>query len=55
MGLSMFVLWVQRKKTHGFFMFRESEKDLKKTLVPYGPFDVCLTSPKRENSGIFHV
>jgi hypothetical protein len=55
MGLSMFVLRVQRNKTHGFFMFRESEKHLKKTLVPYGPFNVCLTSPKKENSWVFYV
>jgi hypothetical protein len=36
MGLSMFVLRVQRKKTRAFFMFIESEKHLKRTLsVPF--------------------
>jgi hypothetical protein len=55
MGLSMFVLRVQRKKNNGFFIFRESEKHLKKTMVPYGPFNVYLTSPKKENLGVFHV
>jgi hypothetical protein len=36
MGLSMFVLRVQRKKIQGFFMFRDFEKHLKRT--PQVPF-----------------
>jgi hypothetical protein len=35
-------------------MFIESKKHLKKTQVPYGPFNVCFMSPKKENSKVFH-